>query len=49
MLPTEEFVHAVIMLALRRQSSEHINLYERRAFVLEIKPEGLLYEMDKKM
>jgi len=25
MLPTEQFVHAVIMLALRRQSSEHNN------------------------
>jgi len=42
MMPTEEFVHAVLMLALRRQSSEHINVYERRAYVLEIKPEGLI-------
>jgi len=42
MLPTEEFVHAVIILALRRLSSEYINLYERRVYVLEIKPEGLI-------
>jgi hypothetical protein len=41
MLPTEEFVHAVIMLALCIRISEH-NLYERRAYVLEIKPGGLI-------
>jgi len=35
-------VHAVIMLALRRLSSEHINLYQRKVYVLEIKPEGLI-------
>ena len=41
MLPTEEFVRAVIMLALRIRSSQH-NFDERRAYVLEIKPGGLI-------